>query len=547
MPSTYKYNPHKHVKIWLSKDKTSFLNLENQKRLIEMREKNPTDEINFVYDSSLLNEFSKTQLKEYCTENQINSVDIAQFDVNKMTVQEKKLHEYYKDEITHLDEGGNLAVASDILRWISNVYNLGTYSDFDFPIDTTNLPDVVEVKSPLLLNIGSLGVENIELIVSNNDFIAVVDKNKGQKKIAQIQKQIIHSLTNYQSAFIEETTRDLKTKHTFLSEQFLGYMHNRAEVEYIKKANYLNQNKISSRELRKHIKEITTNQTLYLKMHKDTPEQSDQDIIKKLRNLQKEQLTFMKWLFFHKEYLEIQALLQCNDNDFLKKLMQKEQSLYIKSIVVCTTGPVSICKGLFDKYVFSSKKCDEIVSPVSFHTYKLNNAFCSKNSIALHENILGTLKFLGADIGALSDSSWLEEGKEKQNDRQNTIQRQANTLKQQLPIFFQAAQKNILANIEKTKIEQKSFFATFNQKSREKHLQDLRQLQTCFKDNKFHINTYKTLALDMHLRNPGILDKILAFFFPDTIIEIIRKIDAACYDARRFQVDDHGSIALHVT
>ncbi len=39
----YKYNPHAHVKIWLSKTPSVFMNIENQTRLIEMREKNPND------------------------------------------------------------------------------------------------------------------------------------------------------------------------------------------------------------------------------------------------------------------------------------------------------------------------------------------------------------------------------------------------------------------------------------------------------------------------------------------------------------------------
>jgi glucosyltransferase Lgt1/2/3 len=49
----YSFAPHRHVKIWLSKDSDIFLNLENQIRLVKMRDINPKDTINFIYDSRL--------------------------------------------------------------------------------------------------------------------------------------------------------------------------------------------------------------------------------------------------------------------------------------------------------------------------------------------------------------------------------------------------------------------------------------------------------------------------------------------------------------
>ena len=41
----YELNPHRHVKIWLSKKPDIFLNQENQLRLVRIRAQNPDDVI----------------------------------------------------------------------------------------------------------------------------------------------------------------------------------------------------------------------------------------------------------------------------------------------------------------------------------------------------------------------------------------------------------------------------------------------------------------------------------------------------------------------
>lgn len=72
MPMTYSYNPHRHTKIWLSDDRNSFLNLENQLRLVAMRETNPTDNIYFIFDGSLLSENAQEEMIKACSKEHKN-------------------------------------------------------------------------------------------------------------------------------------------------------------------------------------------------------------------------------------------------------------------------------------------------------------------------------------------------------------------------------------------------------------------------------------------------------------------------------------------
>lgn len=113
----YTFNPHRHVKIWLSKDPDTFLNMENQLRLVKMRGINPKDEITLVYESSLLSANALAELHAFCAKHNITPKDVTKDLLpHCKTDLERALAEKYRDEITHLSEGGNLAVGSDILR-----------------------------------------------------------------------------------------------------------------------------------------------------------------------------------------------------------------------------------------------------------------------------------------------------------------------------------------------------------------------------------------------------------------------------------------------
>ncbi len=191
---SYSFNPHRHVKIWLSKNPDVFLTEENQLRLVRMRAACPGDEINFIYDSQLLSETSINNLLIFCSKNNLNSCDLNALLPLCKNPLEKRLIRLYNDEIFNLNDGGNLAAASDILRWLKPIYDLGTYSDFDVVISTKKLQKKITVFEEILLNAGTLIHEvkpAFEELLTNNDIIAVVNPNS--KKIYDIRMQIINA------------------------------------------------------------------------------------------------------------------------------------------------------------------------------------------------------------------------------------------------------------------------------------------------------------------------------------------------------------------
>ena len=117
----FEYHPHMHVKIWLSRDPSVFMNLENQIRLIDMRQTNPSDVIHLLYDTSLLEEKACRDLVLFCEEQHIIPIDAQQLQTQLHTHEELVLYTSYLDEIRHLDAGGNLGVASDIIRWLTRI------------------------------------------------------------------------------------------------------------------------------------------------------------------------------------------------------------------------------------------------------------------------------------------------------------------------------------------------------------------------------------------------------------------------------------------
>ena len=185
----YQYNPHSQVKIWLSGTSTLFMTERNQNRLLETRKQNPDLELHLVYDSQLLNDREKLRVRNFCYQHKFSPFDIRQVinnpDKFQLTEKERKLLTLYAEEINNLDNGGNLAAASDILRWISPVYTLGSYCDLDVSINTALLPKTVSVSSPLLLNVGH------ELRYCDNATIAIIDKEAAESDISCIQIMII--------------------------------------------------------------------------------------------------------------------------------------------------------------------------------------------------------------------------------------------------------------------------------------------------------------------------------------------------------------------
>lgn len=531
----YLYNPHHHVKIWFSNKPDIFMNDENQMRLIKMRDINPDDFISLVYDSSLLTHNAISDLKNFCSEYEITPVDAHQLERSLESENEKKLYEYYKDEMTHLHDGGSLAVASDIIRWMSSVYTLGTYTDFDVSVDTRKLPPMLLVDTPLLLNIGSLNIKNTEIILSNNDCIAVVDPIAAKGQIEEIQTGFLRILSFYTNDFIEKTEQAFKRGgflFRYINMYLLNVMRNRSESIYIarSKSIFPSTNPRSSRQLRAYINQVMTNYDNYIDFNKISPTETDESVVHRLRKNLNKQLGIIKWLFFKNEYNEIKNMLALPDEQLISIFMKKEHSLYLKSIVVCTTGPIAIAKSLFQDYFFSSKYFYEKIQPFSFQNYELREAFLSKNSIPLHENALRMLYFLGAGEGELNDSSWLEEGARLQETRDKIIAERRKILQSTLPNILAELRKDLACHMKKIEENSKGFWSFIGREQRKAEMKALLDSLACFTLTTSHVfdtQSFKKVVHQLHLNNRGVFSRL----FYSTTQELIMKLEHYSHEA----------------
>lgn len=543
---SYKFNPHAHVKVWLSNNPDVFMNFVNQTRLIDMREKNPNDVINLVYDSSLLTLKANAELLTFCYENNFTPVDADSFK-DTLNPLESALYGFYKDEVTHLKEGGNLGVASDILRWLSSLYRIGTYTDLDVPLDTSRFPDEVKLETPLLLNIGSLRLlGNKEMVLVLNELIGVADEKQAKPDIERVQAYIVEKLRNYSSNFVETTEKELGTG-SYLNRTMLGQMKNRAETLYIVKANELidgakqhySKDEITSRELRGYVTHIFRDNDSYLNF-KRVGLETNKDIIQKLRNECQSQLGFIKWLFFRSEYQQISRMLELNDEKFVTALLKKEKSLYIKSIVVCTTGPIAVMDAYFGKCVLSSSEIDQKAKHVAFSSYGLDKAFLSRNVVPLHQDPVSMLRYMGADVGELNDSSWLEEGMSLQARKQKALLEEKRVFEAYLPDALTMLHQNITSKITQLKEQDDELFAFIFRKRRHAKIDALTQVANCFDQTdglNFDIAAFRRCVAKV---DPRAYDGV----FSRETETLIKQIESLCHKAIVFRSTDESKI-LH--
>ncbi len=184
----YELNPHRHVKIWLSKDPSIFMNSQNQLRLVTMRASCPDDEINLIYDSRLLCKTAHDALHHFCSLHAIKPINVLDIFLQCRQPLERELIKVYEDEIFHLHLGGNLAAASDILRWFEPIFRLGIYSDLDAFVRTKELDKTITVFGDALFTTGNR-LDDPYFRGYNNDVIAIADFNL--INIQKVQQSIV--------------------------------------------------------------------------------------------------------------------------------------------------------------------------------------------------------------------------------------------------------------------------------------------------------------------------------------------------------------------
>ena len=414
---TYELNPHRHVKIWLSKKPDVFLNQENQLRLVRMRVKNPDDTIRLIYARELLSEKALAELMHFCNKHNIVPVSIEDqilpFCLNN---EEKNLAALYQQEIKALHDGGNLAAASDMLRWLKPIYSLGIYSDFDVTVNTKELPQTIPVEAPILLNLGSVKIpisglprqNDLEAIFLNNDTIAVAgDDAITQQKISEIQQYIYNAYQNT-AAYIDVDRKLSGDMSDYVAQQLgvasgLLTAFNYISVDVKSKLNQqlfngLGLDNPNPIRLRKKLLETKKAGTMVFCR--------DQLSLMGVVNASEMDDETVKKLYF--DFLKANYPYELEPDEMIKVEAESQFKLLYNATVIQTSGPGGLMMSLFGVAALPANKMDEKIKPYSLLNYGLDKAFGSLNSAGSFHVLRED--FLARTTGAVCDHSWVEAG-----------------------------------------------------------------------------------------------------------------------------------------
>jgi hypothetical protein len=185
---TWPLNTRKLYKVWYSTDPDVFLPLINQIRFIRMREDNPKAQITFIYSARCLNQNALRKLIIFCEKFSINPVNFDELYTILEDDNDLLFWKYTDTEITHIlnNTGGVTAAASDMTRLNSKIASLyGQYSDFDIVVKFGHLPEIIEVKFPLLVPVEyAFNGDQFSGIMFNNEFIGVTHKRDNPDQLS---------------------------------------------------------------------------------------------------------------------------------------------------------------------------------------------------------------------------------------------------------------------------------------------------------------------------------------------------------------------------
>ncbi|AOW98560.1 hypothetical protein BJP34_03055 [Moorena producens PAL-8-15-08-1] len=204
------------VSIWFSTQPDQWIRA-NDKELIKERAQKAEQKggkTSLVYSGNMLNEQAQTDLNEYCRKNKIQAIDFDKLSLKNMNKDDIKLYKLAKLELNYSNQrGGNVAAASDLVRWITPIISEGIYIDIDIKPNFDEAPNEateskkLKVNSPILFNMGSTIDDHpsqrnllLEKVGINTDMIGVCDQINGdeaQKLLKAIKSEII---TRYEYA-----------------------------------------------------------------------------------------------------------------------------------------------------------------------------------------------------------------------------------------------------------------------------------------------------------------------------------------------------------
>jgi glucosyltransferase Lgt1/2/3 len=416
-----------------------------------MRELNPTDEINLVYDSKLLSEKSLADLFIFCQKLTIKPIDVRDIFTQCETIEEKNLINDYENELKTIDSERVIVVCRDILSWLKPIYELGTYTDLDTVIDTSEIT-TIEVDKPLLLPIGSNEKdEHEDFIALNNNIIAVVDSEAALPLIQKIQRDIHQACSQHEKDHsycekllsIEESEFSaFKLETNILHKYSKGKSMQDARKDVIK---FCSDNESFCNHL---LPTLQKNQDSILLVARLAFGAQIQQMQAKSAELMMDVLSFteknisqinnddqlqaivkkkiernMNWFELNAPTLQrISELLSLNDDKLTTCIREGYRELFIRDSVICTTGPINIKYSLFGNEIMLKNEILEKVAPYSFAHYGLNVLFSANDSLEFLKDEFEL------DAKGKSDASWLADGKTLMLEDDKSIEQAVETL-----------------------------------------------------------------------------------------------------------------------
>ena len=362
---------NKHVKIWLGP-----LKLQNALRLRNLRNINPSSKLFLIYESRLLSATENQFIQSLCTELEITLLNVQSDIIPQCTTTaELLLIDHYHEAIQSIENGGNLASASDILRWLSPIYKIGIYSDMDVLIDTNHLPEVIKVDKPILFNLGSQKFFGIDYPVINNDILVVVDPIAALPQIQKIQ-QIIHKgcrlYEQGKDAFsqlkAEYNSLPTHPNHTFWGSLMVGHLPLSPALARLADGKSIGQT-------RAEIIRLTNDRSIYCDNY--------------------------RWscLFY--------TLISFGSDSLFNNRMKSQRSSLLRSSVIYSTGPGAALLAFteYQSYPTTDFRDEALNSLAHYH---LDLHLQTRNKLPLHSGFVDLLKL--AYGPKPNDLSWLQEG-----------------------------------------------------------------------------------------------------------------------------------------
>jgi len=186
----YTFFTDRWVKIWFSVQPDIFMSSDQFENVRQFLENNPKKRLTLFYSSEIITPKARRDLREFLHSLPENSqrnfvaidIDTPTFQSELANDQEKALYQILRQELKHLNQGGSVAAASDILRLLSPSWLRGIYIDFsDVKLRFSEENVVVKNGFPVLIpknsnvSCNDVIIPSIDLQADEDVFHALID------------------------------------------------------------------------------------------------------------------------------------------------------------------------------------------------------------------------------------------------------------------------------------------------------------------------------------------------------------------------------------